>query len=304
MKSRSTVAIIGAGLMGHGIGQVFADRGYQVCMYDPDDAVLQSVPERVSDICRQLEVDQGCVDNIELHSRLKTAVECADCVIEAAPEKVALKQDLFAELLKYAPKNAVFATNSSVIPVGTITQKLSDVQAARVVGAHFWNPPYLIPVVEVIQSIRSDNQTVAAVLDILTAAGKKAVHITKDVVIGNRFQHALWREAMAAVDQEICDAETVDTIIKYTIGQRLGVLGPLENADLVGLDMSLDIHNVVLPQLSTNHEPLDVLKAKVKAGELGMKTGRGFYQWSADQINSVKKRLSAHLLSNTRRAAD
>jgi 3-hydroxybutyryl-CoA dehydrogenase len=296
MDGRMTIAIMGAGLMGHGIAQIFARRGHAVRVQDPLPTARESVPDRIRAICRQVGVDSGCLKNVSLHAEIDDAVRSADFVIEAAPEKVELKQALFVDLSRICPKSTILATNSSVIPVATVAAKVDDGDAARIIGTHFWNPPYLIPVVEVIQGDRSNPEAIARTMELLASVGKKPVHVRRDVVIGNRFQHALWREAMAAVDSGICDPDTVDTIIRNTIGLRLSVLGPLENADLIGLDLSLDIHENVLPQLNTSAKPIPILEAKVRGGQLGMKSGRGFYDWTPETADRVRRRLSEHLL--------
>lgn len=297
MNSKPKITIIGAGLMGHGIAQLFAARGYTVAVQDPMTDVLAGVKDRIRAVCHKLGDDPECVERINLFEELEPAVEAAELVIEAAPEKPELKQQLFASLAALCPVETLLTTNSSVIPVSIVTARLNDQNAGRVVGTHFWNPPYLIPLVEVIQGERTHLETVTKTLELLSAVGKTPVHVKKDVVIGNRFQHALWREAMAAVDQGICSAETVDTIIKNTIGMRLQVLGPLENADLASLALCLDIHNVVFPYLNTSPKPIPVLEQKVAAGDLGMSTGRGFYEWTPERCEEVRERLTQHLMS-------
>jgi len=289
--------------MGHGIAQVFAAKGMTVTIQDPDGTALGSVKQRVKGICEQLGDDVNCIEHISTYTKLEHAVADADFVIEAAPEKSQLKQGIFKTLVQVCAPDTLLATNSSVIPVGTITSEIDDTNAARIIGIHFWNPPYLIPLVEVIQGERSDEKVIFKVMELLEAVGKTPVHVKKDVVIGNRFQHALWREAMAAVDQGICSAETVDTIIKNTIGLRLEVLGPLENADLVGLDLSHDIHQVVLPQLDTSPEPLPILKQKVEAGDIGMSVNKGFYDWTEEKSAAVRNQLVHHLMKRLRKGA-
>lgn len=300
VTGQPAIAVIGAGLMGHGIAYLFADRGFRVALHEPAASARDTVPQRIADICTLLETDPASIDRITLHAELGPAVSDADLVIEAVPEKPALKQDLFAELVRHCRADAILATNSSVIPVGTVASRLDDIDAGRVIGTHFWNPPYLIPLVEVIQSARSNPLAIQRAMTILRDAGKTPVHVQRDVVIGNRLQHALWREAMAAVEQGICSADTIDTVVKNTIGLRLAVLGPLENADLVGLGLSEDIHRVVLPQLDNSTEPLAILRAKVAAGELGMATGKGFHDWTPERCAAVRERLLRHLLTTIR----
>jgi 3-hydroxybutyryl-CoA dehydrogenase len=129
------------------------------------------------------------------------------------------------------------------------------------------------------------------------AAGKKPAHVKKDVAgfIGNRLQHALWREAIALVEQGICDAETVDTVIKAAFGRRLAVLGPLENADLVGTDLTLAIHKTVLPAIDSRPGPSPYLERLVAEGKLGFKSGEGFRTWTPQQQAELRAKVVAHL---------
>jgi len=220
----------------------------------------------------------------------------ADYVTEAAPEKLELKQSIFADLVKLAPTAAILASNTSVIPIHRITEGLPS--AERMVGTHWWNPPALIPLVEVIQSVRTSEGTVRATMALLKATGKSPAHVTKDVpgFVANRLQHALWREAIAMVREGVCDAATLDACVKNSFGLRLAVLGPLENADLVGLDLTLDIHKTIIPELNRSDRPDPYLEAQVAAGHLGFKTGMGFRAWSEDEMSALRRRLAAHLL--------
>ena len=132
---------------------------------------------------------------------------------------------------------------------------------------------------------------------LLRSVGKTVVHVRKDVpgFIGNRLQHALWREAIALVQNGVCDAETVDTVVKAGFGRRLAVIGPLENADLIGTDLTLDIHQNVLPDLDRTPGPLAYLTGLVGAGRLGFKSGEGFRKWTPEEQAALRARVTAHL---------
>jgi 3-hydroxybutyryl-CoA dehydrogenase len=141
-------------------------------------------------------------------------------------------------------------------------------------------------------------------MELLTAIGKSPAHVTKDLpgFVANRLQHALWREAIAMVRAGVCDAATLDACVKNSFGLRLAVLGPLENADLVGLDLTLDIHKTIIPELDRSDRPDPYLEAQVAAGRLGFKTGAGFRAWSEDEMGALRRRLAAHLLKARRTA--
>jgi len=289
------IAVIGAGLMGHGIAQVFAVIGHEVAIHDPFPEVLARVPERVRANLHGLGLDKSSVERISLHGTIQSAVETADIVFEAAPENLALKQDIFAKLSASTQAGCILASNTSVIPIQEIAAQAGH--PGRILGTHWWNPPYLIPLVEVVQAPRTEPAYIEKCIDLLTRAGKIAVHIKRDVpgFVGNRLQHALWREAISIVEAGICDAETVDLVVKNSFGMRLPVLGPLENADLVGLDLTLAIHDVILRHLEASPEPSPLLARYTGEHRLGMKTGKGFYEWTPEKAQGVRDRLMRHL---------
>ena len=297
MSSPEKIAIIGAGLMGNGIAAVFAAKGHEVTLYDPIPAALEAVPGRVAGVLKDLGWDADAIKRVSVEGDMAKAVADADFVTEAVLEKLPLKQEIFAKLAAATGPHCVLASNTSVIPITDIAAHLSDKDAARMLGTHWWNPPYLIPLVEVVQTVRTAPEPIQKTLDLLRRIGKKPVHVKRDVpgFVGNRLQHALWREAVALVDAGVCDAATVDEVIKNSFGIRLPVLAPLENADLVGLDLTQDIHDVILKHLDRSEAPAAILRDKVKKGELGMKSGKGFYDWTPESANAVRTRMLNHL---------
>jgi 3-hydroxybutyryl-CoA dehydrogenase len=291
-----SIAILGGGLMGTGIAQVFASAGHRVAVYEPAAEVRRTVRVRINDLLRLYRLDESVASGILVTGDLDEAVTGADYVTEAAPEKLDLKQSLFAELVKRAPAKAILASNTSVIPIHRIAKDLPT--GERILGTHWWNPAGLIPLVEVIQSNRTSSDTVATTMALLKAVGKAPAHVAKDVpgFVANRLQHALWREAIAMVAEGVCDAATLDACVKNSFGMRLAVLGPLENADLVGLDLTLDIHQTIMPELSRMDQPHPYLTARVTAGKLGFETGEGFRTWSEAEMTELRTRLASHLL--------
>lgn len=275
------IAIIGAGLMGTGLARLFVP-SHAVTVYDADPAALAALCAAVPDAIAGANLAQTVAD--------------ADLVIEAVSEKLVLKQAIFAELAAATGPQTILATNSSVIPVGEISANLSHRDAARTVGTHFWNPPDTIPLVEVIQGPRTSDGTCAITMALLLSVGKEPVHVRRDVVPGNRLQHALWREAIALVEEGVCSPEDVDTIVKRSFGIRLAVLGPLENADLIGLTLTRQIHDVVFPSLSTAQTASPALSERLARGDLGVASGAGFYRgWTAEKIVALRRRLADHI---------
>lgn len=299
MEKNIQTAVIGAGLMGHGIALTLARAGQYVTITDPHAETLKTAPKRISDSLKTLGADDQeiakCLKKIELCNSVATAVGKARFVFEAAPEKLALKRSIFAEIEEHAPEDAVLASNTSVIQ---ITKIMADLRLRnRALGTHWWNPPHMIPLVEVVKTEWTDDAVAHSMMDLLTDAGKTPVWVEKDVpgFIGNRLQHALWREAISLVENGVCDAEAVDTVIKSSFGRRLAVLGPLENADLVGTDLTLDIHENVLFDLESRQGPSPYLKQLVAEGKLGMKSGEGFRAWTEAEAEAVRARVGQHL---------
>ena len=293
--AKARIAVVGAGLMGHGIAQVFALAGHGVTIYDSIVASLDTVKTRILTNLKDLGDDQKAVERVMPVSDLAQAVRDAEYVVEAVLEDLPLKQKLFAEIESYVRSDTILASNTSVIPITRIMEGLK--QRERALGTHWWNPPYLVPLVEVIETQWTSRPAIDFTMKLHAAAGKKPAHVKKDVpgFIGNRLQHALWREAVALVEHGICDAETVDTVIKSAFGRRLAVLGPLENADMVGTDLTLAIHRTVLPDIDSRPRPSPYLEKLVKDRKLGFKSGEGFRKWSPEQQAALRSKVLQHL---------
>jgi len=293
--AQARIAVVGAGLMGHGIAQVFALAGHEVTITDTVMASLGNVHERIAANLREIGYDARAAERVHPSPDLAATVRDADFVVEAVSEDLPLKRKLFAEIERAARPGAILASNTSVIPITKIMGGLKD--KSRALGTHWWNPPYLVPLVEVIGTRWTSAAAIERTIALHAAAGKTPVHVKKDVpgFVGNRLQHALWREAISLVENGICDAATVDTVIKASFGRRLAVLGPLENADLVGTDLTLAIHKTVLPAIDARPGPSPYLKALVKSGKLGFKSGEGFRTWSAAEQAALRTRVLKHL---------
>jgi 3-hydroxybutyryl-CoA dehydrogenase len=295
MPEKARIAVLGAGLMGHGIAQVFALAGHPVSIFDTVTASLDQVRARIAANLRDLGDDQAAAERVKPCADLAETVRDADFVVEAAPEDLAIKQTLFAKVERHVRPDTILASNTSVIPITSIMQGLQ--RRERALGTHWWNPPFLVPLVEVIGTQWTSPAAIEATMALHAAAGKKPAHVKKDVAgfIGNRLQHALWREAIALVEHGICDAETVDTVIKAAFGRRLAVLGPLENADLVGTDLTLAIHQTVLPAIDSRPAPSPYLERLVAEGKLGFKSGEGFSTWTPQAQAALRAKVLQHL---------
>ena len=293
------VAVIGGGLMGHGIALTFARAGHGVSVSDPVEEMLGSVPARIAESLSLLGASEieisDALGQVNLAPNLPEAVGNADVVFEAAPEKLDLKRSIFSEIEKHAPESAILASNTSVIQISKIMSGI--IGRHRALGTHWWNPPHMIPLVEVVKTKWTDAAVANDMHAFLTKAGKTPVIVEKDVpgFIGNRLQHALWREAISLVENGICTAEAVDEVVKASFGRRLAVLGPLENADLVGIELTQDIHRQVLFDLERSEKPSQYLQTLQDAGRTGMAAGAGFREWNDGDLAATKQRVADHL---------
>lgn len=295
----SRIAVIGAGLMGHGIALTFARGGHDVALFDPVAEMRATVLDRVAESLRLLRAAKFEVDDalscIAVCDALADAVGGADVIFEAAPEKLELKQSIFAEVEACAPKDAILASNTSVIQITKIMQGLTH--RDRALGTHWWNPPHMIPLVEVVKTEWTNPAIADRMHALLAEVGKTPVLVEKDVpgFIGNRLQHALWREAISLVENGICTAEAVDDVVKASFGRRLAVLGPLENADLVGIELTQDIHDQVLFDLDRSQKPSQYLQKLQDEGRTGMAVGAGFRDWGEGDLAATKQKIADHL---------
>jgi 3-hydroxybutyryl-CoA dehydrogenase len=299
-RTEQKIGVIGGGLMGHGIAYLFAAAGHPVGLFEPSADLRASLPKRLQALVDLFGDDAALLKRIEAHDQMAPAMKDTKFVFEAAPEKLPLKQQIFADLESVVAPDTILASNSSAIPSTEIGKHLKHRE--RVVGTHFWNPPHLVRLVEVIQNEKTSDAVLHATMDVLRDAGKVPVHVRRDIpgFVGNRLQHAMKREAFALVAAGVCDAETVDTVVKEGFGARTAVLGPMEQSDLVGLDLALDIAEVLYEHLDrTAHAP-DLLCEKLKAGKLGMKSGEGLRKWGPGEADAVRARLSQFLVDQAK----
>ena len=296
------IAVIGAGLMGHGIAYLFAAGGHEVRVQDPVATARETLHQRLREICDLLGTDRAAADRVTAGESIEWAAKDAGIVIEAALEQLPLKRAIFAELERVAPADAILASNASALPITRISEGLKTKH--RMLGSHFWNPPHLVPLVEIVLTGPENRPSADRLAGALRSAGRHPVLVHRDIpgFIGNRLQHAMKREAIALVASGVCDAETIDDVVKRGFGARLGVLGPMEQSDLVGLDLTKNIHDTLIPDLDVTSTTHPYLNALVEKGELGMKTGRGFRSWTAEESDAVRDRLRRALVARAKRS--
>ena len=303
MKKIKNVLIVGGGLMGKNIAFVASSVSeHQVTVYDVKPV---DVTAGIRENTKQL-VEAGVLTEEQLEERLSRIgftddmdsqkVKDADLVIEAVFENMDLKREIFAKLEERLAEDCIFCTNTSVMSPTEISRDLKHRE--RFVGTHFWNPGHLIPLVEVVRTDATSPETSDAVMEFMAAIGKKPCLCNKDVpgFIANRLQHALWREAISIVENGIADAPTVDTAIKNSFGLRLPQLAPLENSDMVGTDLTYNIHDYVLAHIEDSHRPSPLLTEMKEAGKMGFKSGEGFYKWTEEDIARCNEDLNSYLI--------
>jgi len=301
------VAVLGSGLMGNGLTQVFArDKDSKVVLRsrtkkdDPFAGVRADLDILVKNDAMTETDAEAILTRMSFTDDMEEAVSDADLVVECVLEDMELKQNLFRDIEPIIKPDCILATNTSVMSITQIASKTQD--KSRVIGTHFWNPPYLIPLVEVVKGEQTSMEVMDVTFDYLKKIGKKPVRCMKDVqgFVANRLQHALWREALYMVEAGIADAPTVDEALRYGPGLRWPHMGVLENADMVGTDLSLAIQRGVLPYLADNHEPSALLVKLVEEGKLGFKTGEGYQKWTEEEAAARRTALREYLIKVTK----
>lgn len=304
LESIKTICNLGTGTMGFGTALTFAMAGYQVNMFGRTDASLErgfSSIKAALDIYRENglvhEADiPALISRIKGVTTLEDAVAGADFVIESIAEDLPLKQEVFGKLEKLCAPHTIFATNTSGLSPTAIAENM--IRKDKFVVAHFWNPPHLVPLVEVVPGRYTSQETVDITYKLIAKIGKKPVSLHKEALgfIGNRLQLALLREALYIVEEGIASKEAVDTTVKYSLGRRLSTTGPLESADLGGLDIFYNISSYLNPDLCNSTEVSSLLKEAVAKGALGAKTGAGLYDWKPEELAAIKKKRERTLM--------
>jgi 3-hydroxybutyryl-CoA dehydrogenase len=243
-----------------------------------------------------VEKSNWALENITTSIDFDDAIANADLVVESAPENMVFKQDLFARMDAIAKPGAVLASNTSGLSITAIAERCT--RPERVLTTHFWNPPHLMPLVELVKGEKTADYVVQAVRELLLACGKVPVIVKKDRPgqLGNRLQMALVREAVNIVQEGIADVEDVDLAAKSGFGLRLPVYGIFEHQDIVGLDMGMSIVDYVSTDLYSEPRAPQLMHDLVERGDLGAKTGKGFYDWSKKDVNAVKARRDRFVL--------
>jgi len=298
------VAVIGTGTMGLGIAQVFSQSGLSVVLYDIKEEQIEKALKSIENNLR-IFVDSGSLTSKETElilkritwtSNLEEIARISDFVLEAVPEVLEIKKSVFNELDRLCTPDIILATNTSGLSITEIAKATQFPH--RVVGMHWWNPPIIIPAIEVIKGELTSEETIQITKDLVTKIKKIPVIVKKDIpgFLGNRMQYALMREAIALLNEGVASAGDIDMMIKAGIGFKFPVMGPLETIDMAGLDIFYRVSQYLYGHLDRSSSPPSIIKEKVEKNELGLKTGRGFYDYTNVDIQALSSERIKKLL--------
>ena len=298
----SDYAVLGAGLMGVGIATHFIRHGHEVLLYEPDPQRRVEAPAVASGILAELS-DVGQFDRDEREAALArlrvtgdlNAVAHARLLIEAIPERLELKHALYEQLEGLIADDAVIASNTSGLPPDELAARMTHPQ--RLLIAHFWHPPHLIPLVEIVPGSATEPHHLAAVQALLGEMALEAVLLERAApgFVGNRLQFAVLREALHIVHSGIASAEVVDQVMRASLGRRYAMVGPLEAADMTGLPTVADIARHLFPELATGDEMMALVEQRLQRGDTGQRSGRGFYLWDDARRERIQRRRAHQL---------
>ena len=289
-------AIIGGGKMGADIAAVLAAGGWNLHLQEPAAPMRASLPGRFRAALKYLRAPRTAVARLQVHETLESIPWARIAlVIEAAPEHLPLKQNLFQRIEALAPRRAILTTNTSSLPLARVMTKVKHKD--RVAILHWATPAYMAPLVEIVRGERTSTKTIRRINEWMRALGKLPVNLNRDVdgMIINRVQHAMMREALSLVDRGIASLEDIDLAVRYGFGFRYVVCGPVRQRDLNGLVINHRAATQIYPTLNSSRTPPRALAARVRKGHVGVTVGRGFYAWDARSIRDFVKRNDATL---------
>jgi len=298
MTSRHTVAVIGAGDMGHGLALHFALNGQDVRLTDHRQSNLERAADRIRDTTAFLreedETDRhpdDIVEEVEFVLDTAAAVSDVDIVLETVPEQLELKREVYREVVAAAPDDAVLASNTSGIPITDIADGVPD-HAERVVGCHWWYPPYLLPTVEVVRGTQTADGVVDRVRTFLDSVDRAPVMVEKDVpgFVWNRIQMAVFRESLHLVSEGVTTFEDIDRAIRDGYALRTAAIGPFETIDIAGLDLVETVLTDLSPHLCNDEAPNPLLDEYLSQGRGGIHDRAGFYEYDRDPESIVRER--------------
>ncbi|HEY0218335.1 MAG TPA: 3-hydroxyacyl-CoA dehydrogenase NAD-binding domain-containing protein [Afipia sp.] len=300
LRASKTLVVIGCGLMGCDIAAIFLRGGWSVRAVETNTANWERARDRVALSVSQLDPSASAGAFSLVASLEGLSWEGVELLIEAAPENMDIKRELFAKLDKLAPENIPLATNTSGLRITEIAEGLPT--RHRMGGLHFFLPAHLVPAVEVVAGEFTDVATMDRMFAIMESVGCVPIRVAKDVpgFLANRLQHALMREAYAILDEGLATPEDVDAAVRYGFGFRYIAAGPILQKDLAGLDTNYAAGKSIYPHLNNAAKPGRSIEALVEAGKFGTKTGSGFWDWTPQQIKEQRAKYEQTLMEAAR----
>ncbi|WP_308009632.1 3-hydroxyacyl-CoA dehydrogenase NAD-binding domain-containing protein [uncultured Fusobacterium sp.] len=300
------ISVIGAGTMGHGIAEVFAMYNYKVSIYDRNrknhENVIAEIKNELEFMAEEnyieKEIVEAALSNIKIFSNLEEAVKNADYIIESIPEILELKQELFNELDKICPKHTILSSNTSSLSLSKLIENISVERKKRIMICHWYNPAHLIPIIELSYFGNMPEEIFSEVYNLYLSIEKQPINVKKDIsgMIANRMLHALAREAFHLIEIDAVSPEDIEKALKYGPGFRSATTGILESADLGGLDIWCTVEDNLFGELNNSKKASDLLKQKVNNGKLGLKTEEGFFKYSKEIKEKIKKDFFRRLI--------
>ncbi len=292
-------AVIGTGTMGPGMGAVLARAGIETALYDVSEEALERAKagaELASGVLDRLEAPKEDGGGLRFETELPAALDGADFVLEAVPEKLELKHEVFPRFEQHVAPEAILASNTSGIPITKIAAVCEHPD--RVVGMHWSNPPHLIPMIEVIPGEQTADATVEATSELVRRFGYHPV-VEREVAgfVENRILYAILRECLDLIDRGIIDPEGLDLNVRWGIGYKLAVIGPMELLDMAGLDIYNAVGSYLNADLCTSGEVSSTIRELIEGGRLGMKTGGGIYDYTPEQIEELRAKRAGKLVA-------
>lgn len=300
------IAVLGAGTMGHGIAETFAIFGYPVNLYETNEKMRNSVKDIIqaeldfaaeNDLIKKSEID-GIINNINIYDDLKSAVENVDYVIEATPEIMELKQNLFKEIDGYCKKETIIASNTSSLALNEMMKYVREERKERMMVCHWYNPAHLMPISELSFFGNMKEETFKEVEELYNKIGKQTVKVLKDVpgLVANRIQQGVAREVFSLIEMGVASPEDIDKALKFGPAFRYATTGQLEVADMGGLDIWCTVGDNLLSVMDNKKEANPILREKVAEGKLGLKSGEGFFEYPTEKVNELKNYFNKKLI--------
>jgi len=307
------ISVIGPGMMGHAIAQEFAVAGYEVMLCGRSEERLKLASDKIERSLKELaewevisenDIAPG-LERLQTTTDLGEAGSTSGLIVEAIVEELEVKHELFSRLDTICPEDTIFASNTSSLLPSVLASVIQ--RPDRFLVAHYFNPPYLIPLVEIVRGKETSDETVDTVYNLMKTMGKSPIICQKEApgFIANRLQLVLWREAFNIVQRGIASPKDVDLAVKNSFGRRLGMVGPFELYEYIdGYDLTLQCEKYMLPDMDTSNESYPLLLEKVEKGELGAKTGKGFYEWTPEFTEAWRKKVLKGLVAYMKPAKD